>query len=52
MSCWKRKLGGDPQLAGLAQSFAADPVLHRKRQVSNSCIGRSWLPVLVSQNSI
>ena len=35
ISCWKRKVGGDPQLAGLAQSIAADPELHRKRQVRN-----------------
>ena len=36
ISCWKRKVGGDPQLAGLAQSIAADPETHRKRQVSNN----------------
>ncbi len=35
ISCWKRKVGGDPRLAALAQSIAADPELHRKRQVSN-----------------
>eukprot|EP00891_Asterochloris_glomerata_P003528 jgi/Astpho2/3528/Aster-06441 len=33
ISCWKRKVGGDPQLAGLAQSIAADPELHQKRQM-------------------
>ena len=36
ISCWKRKVGGDPQLAGLAQSIAADPELHQKRQVRTS----------------
>eukprot|EP00891_Asterochloris_glomerata_P003527 jgi/Astpho2/3527/Aster-06440 len=33
ISCWKRKVGGDPRLAALAQSIAADPELHRKRQM-------------------
>ena len=43
ISCWKRKVGGDPQLAGLAQSIAADPELHRKRQVSNNIVADKLL---------
>ena len=46
MSCWRRKFGGQPGLASLVQSAAADPELQKKQQVSN------MLPLKVLISSI